>query len=988
MLLLCAVSSGWVYSKEIRFNRDVRPILSDNCFYCHGPDEKTQEADLRLDTFEGATRDLGGYAAVVPGEPDTSELMIRVQDHDDLMPPPKSKKTLTGEQIDTLRAWISQGAKYEPHWSFLPLEKAPLPDVKQADWPNNPIDYYILSRLEAEGIKPSREAARTTLIRRLYIDLTGLLPDPDEVAGFVNNPDEGAYEYLVDSLLASPHYGERWGRHWLDQARYADSNGYSIDSLREMWPYRDWVIKALNDDMPFDQFTIEQLAGDLLPEPTKLQKIATGFHRNTLINQEGGSDREQFRVESAIDRVATTGAVWLGLTVGCAQCHTHKFDPITHREFYQLYAFFNSTSDQNSPGKTLDVARGEVFGKPVKAEKSLSDKERETLKANWIAAERERLKAVVGANAPAPVWISANATSVKTDSGKALQKLPGSTWLLPADRGPNDTIIVTTRSSLPEIRGIRLRVLPHESLPKNGPGTAGNGNFVLTRFEASVDGKQVGFSNATADHEQNGYAVINTINGSGKDGWAINSGKSGLPMNTAHEAIFTLNQPIESAGKEIEIRLHHDLNKNYLIGHFAIDFTGQTPPAPKDRSVALLSALEKPGSKLSKEEKELIESGFVAAVPQARPPEKNKEDLGSMLIMEELKTPRDTYLLTRGDFTRPDKDLGKLHPGGLSFVSPSLPAKEGRNRIDLARWLVHPENPLTPRVTMNRMWMRYFGRGLVETEEDFGTQGSLPSHPELLDWLGLTLIEKHWSMKAMHRLIVTSATYRQQSHSRADLSEIDPQNYLLARQSRNRFDAEIVRDSALCASGLMTGTIGGPGVYPPQPEGVYSFTQSKKKWNTSRGPDRYRRAMYTVFYRSAPYPLFTTFDSPDFSSVCTRRVKSNTPLQALNIANDPVFIELARALALRLAKEAPNDIESWINRAFQICLSRFPSAGESDVLQKYVASQQAAYSNDPDSAIKLATGALTEEVGKPEDAAALVSLARVMFNTDNFITRE
>lgn len=975
---------------EVQFNRDIRPILSDNCYYCHGPDEKTQEADLRLDTFDGATRDLGGYAAIVPGKPDESELIFRIEDQDDLMPPPKSKKTLTKDQIQLLRQWIKEGAKYEPHWSFMPLSKSEPPAVKQESWPKNPIDNYILSRLEEKAISPSPQADASTLIRRVYLDLTGLLPSPGELQQFLDDQRPDAFEHLVDRLLASPHYGERWGRHWLDQARYADSNGYSVDSLREMWPYRDWVIKAHNDDLPFDQFTIEQLAGDLLPEATKLQKIATGFHRNTLINQEGGTDREQFRVESAIDRVNTTGAVWLGLTVSCAQCHTHKFDPITHREYFEMYAFFNSGSDQNNGGKTLPVIKGEVFGNPVDlGPKSLSDKQRASLKAKWKAKEKARVdKLLAPQQASVPKWQTLEATSVKTSSDQDLEKQPGNSYLVKPGYGLKDSITFSAQSTLDKIGGIKLVTLPHKSLPKNGPGSAGNGNFVLTGFELYIDGKPIKFSSAFADHEQKDYPIAGALDPKSAEGWAINSGISGRPMNEAHQAVFVLHEPIEGIkGKSLEFRLHHKRNDNYLVGHFAINIASATPVAPQAELERLFIALTVPENKLSKAEKSFLDSKFYAVHPEAKKRPKSPLE-ANMMIMEDLPKPRDTYLLTRGDFTRPDKELGKLQPGGLSFVAPALPAKAGRNRLDLAKWLVDSQNPLTPRVTMNRMWMRYFGRGLVETEEDFGTQGALPSHPDLLDWLGRTFIEKDWSMKAMHRLIVTSATYRQQSYTREDLQEIDPNNYLLARQSRIRVDAELIRDSALCASGLLTREVGGPGFYPEQPDGVYAFTQSRKRWNASKGDDRYRRAMYTVFYRSAPYPLFTTFDAPDFSSVCTRRVKSNTPLQALTVANDPVFMEMARALALRIIRESPGaTTEAMIQSAFQLCVSRAPSAEELEVLTRYVKAQEVAF-EDVEAAEKFAGKDLKEAMGSVQKAASLVALARVMFNTDNFITRE
>ena len=770
-----------------RFNRDIRPILSNNCFFCHGPDEKKREAKLRLDERASATAEHDGVRAIVPGKPDESELIARMlsQDRDEVMPPPKSKKVpATAEQIATLRKWIEQGAEYEGHWAFLPLSDAPPPAVKDRAWPKNPIDQFILARIDSEGIRPSAEADRATLIRRVYLDLIGLLPTPEEVAAFVGDPAPDAYEKIVGKLLANSHYGERWGRHWLDQARYADSNGYTIDSARAMWPYRDWVIKAINDDLPFDRFTIEQLAGDLLPKPTKSQLVATAFHRNTLINEEGGVDKEQFRNEAAVDRVNTTGAVWLGLTVGCAQCHSHKFDPITHREFYELFAFFNQGSDVNNKGETISVVRGEIFGKPVPI--PVPPKQDEAAIANRQAE-----------------W-------EKTELAK---------------------------------------------LKKNSP-----------LFDALT-----------------------------------------IPANERDEA---------------QVKLVRD----------AFERADAKSPAKK----------------------------------KAEP----NPDLAELMVMKETDKPRPTFIHLRGDFLRNDEKTGPLNPGGLSAVPPALPAAPTRTRLDLARWLVSADNPLTPRVTMNRVWMRYFGRGLVETEEDFGTQGTSPTHPELLDWLARTFVARGWSMKAMHRLIVTSATYRQASKLRPELAEKDPRNLLLARQERVRVEAEIIRDAALSASGLFDPTIGGPSVHPPQAEGVYAFTQNTKKWVADSGGNRFRRAMYTTFYRAAPYPLFTTFDAPDFQTVCTRRARSDTPLQALTVANDPAFVEIAKGLAARVLRDVPQvDAEARIKRAFAFGLCREPSHKELAILLAYHQQQLA-------------------DIGGNDAAAAMFCVARTILNTDSFITRE
>ena len=797
---------------KLDFNRDIRPILSDKCFQCHGPDEKTLEGDVRLDERASAV----SAKAIVPGSPELSEALARVlsDDPDEVMPPPKTKKIVSPAEADILRRWIAEGAEYEGHWAFEPIATTEPPDGK------HPVDHFIRAELGRKGIQPSPEADPATLIRRLSLDLTGLLPDPDRVDSFLTehqkNPDH-AVAKLADELLASPHYGERWGRHWLDQARYADSNGYSIDGDRTQWPYRDWVIRAINEDLPFDRFTIEQLAGDLLPNATKAQLVASGFHRNTLINQEGGTDPEQFRNEEVVDRINTTGAVWLGLTLGCAQCHTHKYDPITHREYFELFAFFNHGTDINSTGATLEVAEGELF---------LNDPE------------------------PAKV--------------KAIEEAKTS----------------------------------------------------LAKITAATAKRQVAWENSE-------------------------------------------------------------------LGKAASD-AKETP---------LLLALRAKPDKRTNEQKKLLTAEFAKVDREKLAAEKNlaeaRRALGlgdavNTMVMRDLPQPRETFIHLRGSFLDHDRKTGPLSPG-VPAALPPLPDKTTpRNRLDLAEWLVRPDHPLVPRVTVNRVWMRYFGKGLVTTENDFGTQGTYPTHPELLDWLAHDFVANGWSMKRLHKLIVTSATYRQSSHARPDLAEIDPLNQLLARQNRLRFEAEIVRDAALSASGLLHPKVGGPGVKPPQPEGVYAFTQNKKGWTAATGPDRYRRGLYIQFYRSAPYPLLTTFDSPDFQSVCTARVRSNTPLQSLALANDEALFELAQGLGARLLKDVPADDEKRLERAFFLCYARPPSDAERNAVASFRESQLASFVKDPVAAEEVAPKGSKD----PAEAASWTAVARALMNTDEFITRE
>ena len=932
-------TEGTATASEISFNEEVRPILSENCYQCHGPDAEERKADLRLDTEVGARQDLGGYAAVVPGDPTASELIARIltDDSDEIMPPPKAKKTLTAEQKEVLRRWVAEGADYEKHWAFEPVAEGTPPEVKDAPWIRNEIDHFIRARQEAEGITPSPEADREVLIRRLSLDLVGLLPTTEEVDAFVTDQRPDAYARLVDRLLDSLHHGERWGRHWLDQARYADSDGYTIDRPRVMWPYRDWVVRAINSDLPFDQFTIEQLAGDLLPEPKHDQLLATGFHRNSLINGEGGTDNEQFRNEAVVDRVNTTGAVWLGLTLGCAQCHTHKFDPITHHEYFQMFAFFNSGEDVNNVGPRLltpeprpeDIARLKEVDAEIKAL-------REESKGSEIAKDEQWKE---------EDWKIMRPVRSRSESGALLELQADGSLLVSGALEKEDEYLLRIRIETAEVASVRIEAIPDESLPQSGPGRAANGNFVLTEVEMSKpDGTKYEWLDAgAADYSQPGHEVSRAIDGDPQTGWAINTSQKG---NVARWAAFSLAEPVkadEQGAVDVRLRFWHK-SRPYTLGRFRVSMSEKPLPggSPEDakRQKRLKELLT---------EKEQIESRGVR-----------------MMIMRELAKPRETHVHIRGDFLRKGD---RVEPGTLSILHDLGSDSPHPTRLDLAHWLVDPANPLTPRVIVNRVWQKYFGRGIVETENDFGTQGTLPTHPELLDWLARRFVDEGWSMKKLHRLIVNSATYRQASLARPDLEEIDPRNLLLARQERLRVEAEIVRDLALSASGKLSSKIGGPPVYPPQPDGVYAFTQRKKEWNTSQGEDRFRRTMYTFFYRSAPHPMLTTFDTPRFNATCTKRVRSNTPLQSLMVANDAGLVELAEALGSRVTQELPDgDDRSRMERMFRICLCRSPETIELDALMEFLAAQR----GEKDVA----------------EADAWTAAARVLMNLDEFITRE
>ena len=786
----------------VDYTQQIKPLFQAACVKCHGAG--SQKGKARVDTAAATISGGKHGAAIIPGDSAKSLLVQAIEGtHGEVSKMPYKRPPLDSAQITLIRQWIDEGAKApanekpsdDRHWAFV----APIRSGEKGAG----IDFFVRQRLAKEGLKPSPEAAPETLLRRLYLDLTGLPPTPEEVSAFVSELKtmdaslEGksgitsAYSRWVDKVLASPHYGERWGRWWLDQARYADSNGYSIDAPRIIWPYRDWVIKALNKDLPFDQFTIEQLAGDLLPAATVDQKVATGFHRNTPVNGEGGIDPEQFRVESVIDRVNTTGTVWLGLTIGCCQCHDHKFDPIPQREYYQVFAFFNGTEQDGHGGTRTST----LTLPPVKDEGALQ------LDIN--------------------------------------------------DR-----------------------------------------RFEFDRFFRDHP-KQVGDAEAALTPEQ----------------------KAKLPKQVV-KALAT--------------------------------------PATKrtiDQQRVVFAALVKDDKKFNELESTMKkrEAGLSPAI--------------TTLVTQELPKPRETRLLVKGDFTRPDAVVQR---GVLSALQP-MTQVENPSRLDLAQWIVSPKNPLTARVIMNRVWQQYFGRGIVETENDFGTMGAAPTHPELLDWLATEFVAQKWSLKAMHRAIVMSQTYRQSSALRADLKEKDANNYLLARQRRLRVDAEIVRDTCLSASGLLSSKVGGPPVYPPIPEGVLSLGQVKHTWPVSKGDDRYRRALYTFVFRATPPPSLSVFDAPEGLGSCTRRLRSNTPLQALTLLNDTSFHEFAEALGDRLIKDVPQGDARRIERGFMLCTSRRPSAAERDSLMALAAAERRAGG---------------------DEKAVWRQVARVLLNLDETVTRE
>lgn len=1158
-------------AESVDFNRDVRPILSAHCFKCHGPDDKQRQAGLRLDTREGAVALLkSGRRAVIAHKPVQSELVARIlATGPTQMPPASANKPLTDRDKWILRTWVADGAKYEQHWAFVPPKRAPLPKVKLASWPRNSIDFFTLARMEAAGLKPSPEADRITLCRRVYLDLIGIPPTPEQADAFLADKRPDAYERLVDRLLASPHYGERWARRWLDLARYADTNGFEKDRPRSIWPYRDWVIEALNADMPFDQFTIKQLAGDMLPNATVDDRIATGFHRNTMLNEEGGIDPLEYRFYNMVDRTNVTGTTWLGLTVGCAQCHTHKFDPITQREYYSLMACMDNTEEPEIEIPKPDIAakRAKIEAEAAAREAKVADHFPPLRRVEWLAPDQVKV------------------VSAASESGAALAPQPDGSLLVTGTNPESDTYTVVLESAASDVSAIRIEALADDSLGGHGPGRTPHGNFVLTGVTAAVTSDApsrvtpIKLVNAEADYSQDGFSASATLDNGPKTGWAVDgpgmlgkdhavtywlektpgttgaarwtfrleqkygghhtlgrfrirlgraSGESlsgpehlkqqfgawltaqekratrwtvirpvkavsNLPLLTvqdddsifvsgdeakrevydldfktglrgitavrlevlpddrlpnhgpgrvyyegangdfflsetsvaaagapariesatasfgaspqamidgdpqtgwtinggqgrAHTAVFRLAKPLDAG--DFSLRLLFERYHAADLGRFRIAVT--TDPHPADAALPpdVESTLTIPTANRTAVQINRLRAYYLSVAPELasereaiRKLRESEPAFPTTLAMRErpANNPRATFVHHRGEFLQPSD---RVTPGTLSILPPP-PAGQPLNRLTFAKWLVSPSNPLTARVTVNRQWQAFFGQGIVRTLQDFGYTGDPPTHPELLDWLALEFIQRGWSMKQLHRLIVTSATYRQSSRVTPELRAKDPENRLLARGPRVRLDAELLRDAALADCGLLSPKIGGPSVFPPQPAGVTSEgTYGPLAWKVSEGEDRYRRGLYTFAKRTAPYAMFTTFDGPTGEAICPRREVSNTPLQALTMLNDQVLVEAAQALG-RMVAARPGTTEDRAAYLFRRCVTRPPTAGELEMLVKFYSSQKQRFANKE---LDAATVAGPGE-GEPANRAAWTALARSVLNLDEAIVK-
>jgi len=1035
----------------IQFNRDVRPILSDACFQCHGPDEGQRHGGLRLDLAGAALKGGDSGPAVAPGNAEASELWNRITSKDPAlqMPPPTSVKSLTQTQIDTLRKWIDEGAEYQGHWAFLKVQRPevpvlmnPLADSSLTAEPGTsgvqPIDAFVRSRLATMGISPSPEASRETLIRRVTLDLLGLPPTPKDVAAFLDDESPNAYEKVVDGLLASPHYGERMAQQWLDFARYADSNGFQVDSSREMWGWRDWVIDAFNRNLPFDQFTIEQLAGDMLPNATRDQIVATGFNRNTRLNGEGGRITEEWFTETVIDRVETVGLTWMAMTFNCCRCHDHKFDPITQQEFYQLFAIFNSVeesgvldSEGGSEGRgnsapVLHIPNLEqehqlaLLNKAIETAQSQVLELSKTAETRQVPWESEFASQIDSISRP---WTLLSATSVTSEGGTTFTKQSDSTWLTSGNTPAFDTYKIEAPIAAGPFTGLLLEAFPDPSLPNQSLGRYPNGNFVLTDIEAVITGSSIpepivaNFTRAVADYEQVGWPVAAIVDGKAdrkeknSKGWAVD----GPTKREPRQAIFVCASPLTIPDSSIiTITLRHDAIEQHSIGRFrmsaasapgeTLQIDGEKIPDTVRLALSIDTYARTPEqigalAAFFREHGDITLKETQQAVINAKAMQQKFENQVPMvMVMKERATPRDAFVLNRGEYDQPGPRVERALPA----VFPPLPAGASIDRLGFAKWLVSREHPLTARVWVNRAWEHFFGVGLVKTTENLGSQSEWPSHPELLDWLAAEFMEPTysregsqskavaWDMKSLQKLIVMSSTYRQSA--RVSSSD-DPENRLMARGPRFRLSAEAARDQALVVSGLLTTKIGGPSVRPYMPGGVWDETS---RYGDLRGykndtDDRlYRRTLYTIWKRTAAPPSMMLFDAPS-REVCTvKRSRTNTPLQALVLLNEVTYVEAARKLAERMMREGGADLPSRLAYGFLWVTARKPTSDELQLLVSGFNDDRDRFAGDPTSATSLLHfgESASDSSLDPLELASYTLSANVLLNLDEAITRE
>jgi hypothetical protein len=1004
-----AIGSALCSAQEIEFNRDIRPIFSDRCYACHGPDQANRRTKLRFDTEAGAKQDLGGgHFAVIPGSAAKSTILQRLSASNPAVRMPLGGPPLNENEISQIRRWIEQGAKWEKHWSLIPPERRQFPSVADKAWPKNGIDWFVLNRLEREGLRPSGEAGKEALIRRVSLDLTGLPPNPAEVDAFLADQSPNAYENVVDRLLASPHYGERMAAPWLAAARYADTNGYQTDAERYMWRWRDWVIDAFNRNMPFDEFTIEQIAGDMLPGATLEQKIASGFNRNHRGNGEGGIIPEEYAVEYVVDRVETTSAVWLGLTVGCARCHSHKYDPITQTEFYQLFAYFNNIPEKGkankygnsapmikAPTRVQQAQLAELDHKLSDAEKRFAalSSDAERAQRSWeksldrstpVSWSVERgITAQFALDADTDARFDGKRTAEQGDKGKFgfLDKFTLAAWINPAALSG---AIVTRTLDVPEGHGWglylkdgklqlnlvqrwlddALRVETEDSLPLNQP------HHVLVTYDGSrvADGVQI-YVDGKA---QKLRILLDELNQDFASKEPLRIGGGGGPVNRFNGVI----RDVRLYGVALKPEEAAVLAVAASIPEIAVIAPARRTPAQTDKITWYFLENQAPDP---------IRQGWRELVDLRKQKEDFEDRIPTVMVMQEMPTPRETHLLIRGAYDRPGE---KVQPG-VPAALPPLPNGAPNNRLGLAKWLVDPTNPLPARVVMNRFWQMYFGTGLVKTVEDFGSQGEWPTHPELLDWLATEFVRTGWDVKSMQKLIVTSATYRQSSKAAPELLQKDPENRLFARAPRFRLPPEVIRDQALDIAGLLVEKVGGPSVKPYQPAGLWKEINGQD-YPQDHGEGLYRRSLYTFWKRTAPPPTMMTFDAAGREICVVRESRTNTPLQALDLMNDVAYLEAARVLAERMMTEGGATPAERIAFAFRRATARALAPGESRILLDSFQYYRDNYQTDPEAARKLVSHGEHPRNEKLDasELAAYTTVASLILNLDEVLTKQ
>ena len=997
-----ALLAGSLHAAEpLRYNRDIRPILSDACFQCHGPDEKQRKSGLRLDVREEALKPgESGDVAIVPGRPEESALVKHIESMDraEMMPPPKSNKKLTSPQKEVLKRWIREGAGYEMHWAFTPLQQVQPPATKDGAWPRTDVDRFILARLEKEGLLPSTETDKTTLIRRVSLDLTGLPPTPEEVDAFLADGSLQAYEKVVDRLLRSPHYGERMAVDWLDAARYADSNGYQVDRDKEMYAWRDWVIRAFNDNKPFNQFTVEQIAGDLLPNATLDQRIATGFHRNHMINEEGGVIPEEFLAEYAADRVETTATVWLGQTLNCARCHDHKFDPFTQRDFYSLKAFFHNVNEKgkgdaggnirlsNPPFQKLPAPELEAKIAALNNDLKTASQEHATLAQHSVATLDEWTSRLASTSIS---WTGAEIVRARDGIEEPdVDTADRSVRIAPLEEARN--ITVTVRLPLQRITALRLECSAAEGATSLDwveldvtRTTGANGKSQPLQLRAAEAGRALAAKEAVKVLDNDRRTTV----------------KMAVAPDRRAEAVFEFDNALTTTASE-------PIELNVVLNAQGADASTVWRISATDADAGLLApdpviviAKKAAASRTAAERRQV--AAFVASRQPAQQQLSDRiasltkqiataeGEIPTTLVMDEMAQPRPTFILMRGAYDKPGEQVTARTPAVLPPMAADLP----RNRLGLARWLVDPNNPLPARVTVNRLWQTVFGTGLVRTSEDFGAQGEPPSHPELLDWLAGEFIRSGWDVKAMMRLLVTSSMYRQSSRLTPALRERDPENRLHARGARFRLPAESVRDQALAVSGLLAPAIGGPSVRPYHPPGLYEqvvATRFNSGYVQGKGDELHRRSLYTYWKRSVPHPAMLAFDAPFRESCTLRRPRTNTPLQALNLMNDPTYVEAARFLAQRMMSEGGAGTDARLTRGFRLVLGRPPRAAELAVLTRAYERSLREFEADAEGMKGLLqVGEARNDVKlNAAELAALTTVASTLLCMDQTITKE